>query len=155
MDRAVVASARATPATRPHLQQFLATIHVFLDAHLMEYVERTLLSLSERQRRCLASFGAVNGLSCPNFARSGTDRLNVIYASVWEVWKGEVPTHVGPVAVTVTHACSAGNVIEAMMGAGWLYAYDGQCVGGLSDAASFSRTLRAAGFAYFCDVSTP
>ena len=112
------ASELTAPAMRAHMESFLECVFRLRDAGLMGFVDTEILGLSNRERKCLASFGAVHGLaSGHDWASRSVDHGNVIYAGAWEAWKAELPLHAYPMATNIVNVVSAGNVIEAMMGA--------------------------------------
>jgi len=130
----------------------------------MGLVETKILGLSNRERKCLASFGAVHGLaSGHDWASRSVDHGHVIYAGAWEAWKAELPLHAYPMATNIVNVVSAGNVIEAMMGATWLSEHE--CSRGASqpatsassgaallDTTSFRRLLAAEQLNTYNDV---
>ena len=127
-------------------------------------METEILGLSNRERKCLASFGAVHGLaSGHDWASRSVDHGHVIYAGVWEAWKAELLLHAYPMATNIVNAVSAGKVIEAMMGATWLSEHEcsrgasqpatGASSGGaLRDTTSFRRLLAAEELDTYNDV---
>ena len=177
IDPAVAAAAASeftVPAAREHMESFFECVFRFRNAGLMGFLETEILGLSNRERRCLASFGAVHGLaSGQDWASRNLDHGNVIYASVWEAWKAELPPDAYPTATSITRAFNAGNVIEAMMGIVWLSEHEGPAMasgaasstrgasqpatgassgGALRDAASFRRLLAAEQLNTYNDV---
>ena len=142
--------------TAPHVKEYMITLFkclfCFRDKRLMEYLEARVLGLSERARRCLASFGAVHGIrSGGDWASGSHDAGNVIYASVWEAWKAELPQHACWYARSVTNVNSAGNILEGVMGAAWIWQHRKAA---LQDAASFHSMLVAENLTAFHDIVT-
>jgi len=155
---AVVASEFARPDLRCCIQDLLLSSTTMCHGGVLEYVDINLLGLTERRRRCLAAFGALGALEQPFFG-AGHDPTNTCYASVWEIWKQEMPRRSLPVASTVTNAVSAGNVIEAMLGASWLWRHNATpsapAQGCLSNEDAFKRMLLQAGWGvYTFDVDS-
>ena len=103
---------------------------------------------------CLASFGAVNGMaSGRDWASLSLDAGNAVYAGVWEAWKAELDWQACPTAASISNVNTAGNVLEAMMGAAWLSEFEGPAAGGaLRDAASFLHLLAVEKLHHFNDV---
>jgi len=102
------------PRMRELFMYFEASIQLMVKGKLMDFVEHRLLSLSNRERRLLASYGAV---------RSGGDWFdanNVIYAQVFEYWKSQEVWNRFSSCRQVTELNSAGNIMEAILGTAWL-----------------------------------
>ena len=96
------------PHVRGHMITLFKCLFCFRDARLMEYLEARVLGLSERTRRCLASFGAVQ-----------RPRVGFLQSRRWKcVLRGCVG---GLEGRGVTSANSAGNILEAVMGAAWIW----------------------------------
>ena len=149
---AVIDCTFTAPHVRGHMMTLFKCILCFRDARLMEFLEARVLGLSERARRCLASFGAVHGFrSGPEWASSSHDAGNVCYAGVWEAWKAELPHDACWHARRVTNANSAGNILEGVMGAVWIWQHRRPT---LQDAASFHLMLEAEKLTYFHDIVT-
>ena len=80
----------AYPASQPGLQDLVVAVDEMVNIKLMAFVEDHLLGLDERVRRLLSHYGAVGGcLAGHQWRTRSYDATNVIYASVWEYWKGE------------------------------------------------------------------
>ena len=102
--------------TAPHVKEHMITLFkclfCFRDERLMEYLEARVLGLSERARRCLASFGAVHGI------RSGRDWASCSH----DAGTCDLRECVGGLeGRSVTNTNSAGNILEAVMGAAWIW----------------------------------
>ena len=153
---AAAACESARPELRDCIQELLLSITTMCHGGVMEYVETIILSLTERRRRCLAAFGALGALENP-MMNAGHDPTNTCYASVWEIWKAEMPRRSLPVADAVTNAVTAGNVFEAMLGASWLWRHNSTpsapAQGCLNNEDAFRRMLEKEGWGvYIPDV---
>ena len=114
--------ARARPCAQPGLHALVAGVNVMVKDHVMTFVEVYLLSLGEKSRRLLSHYGAVNGCFAGHEWREMSyDANNLIYASVWEYWKGEEHYLGCPTCRNITNCKSAGNILEALLGAAWLH----------------------------------
>ena len=70
----------------------------------------------------VSNYGVVGGcLAGHQWRTRSYDATNVIYASVWEFWKGEEHWAKFPTCRCITHWNAAGNIIEALLGAAWIH----------------------------------
>ena len=117
----------AYPAARPGLQDLLVAVNEIVDTNLMALVENELLCLSVKARRLLSHYGAVGGCSAGhNWVDKSYDATNVIYAAVWEYWKGAEHWSQFPSCQKITHWNTAGNIVEALLGVAWIHLHHPQ-----------------------------
>ena len=124
MDRSSEAQARvafrATPqGIRKHMALLIQSIYELAEGRLLEFIDETLLQLREKERRLLAMYGAVHGLSSgSSWQYISYDATNCIYAGVWEMWQMQLPpNHRPPTAQSMTNCNTAGNAMEGTLGA--------------------------------------
>ena len=84
---------------------------------LLAFVEKHLLDVPERVRRCLSHFGALHGCRFGAAWELGSyDATNCIYGGVWEYWKKDEGDKLHPYCLGITNNKAAGNIIEALCG---------------------------------------
>jgi hypothetical protein len=115
------------PSAQPGLQALVVAVDEMINANLLEIVEDHLLCLNEKTRRLLSYYGAVGCcLADQEWAERSYDATHVIYASVWEYWKGEGHWSRFPGCASITNWNSAGNIIEALLGVAWIHIHHRQ-----------------------------
>ena len=115
----------AYPAAQRGLQYLFTAVGDMVDLKIMQFVETNLLQLPERVRRLFSHFGAVRGLDAGYlWAHYSHDATNVVYASVWELWKLEEVSGRFPICRSITNVNTAGNVVEALLGIAWIFRYE-------------------------------
>ena len=111
----------AYPAAQRGLQDLERAVARLVDQKTMQFVETHLLQLHERVRRLFSHFGAVRALAAGHlWPRRSHDATNVVYASVWELWKLEERSKRFPHCRSITNPKSAGNIVEALLGIAWI-----------------------------------
>ena len=118
MRNARVNCSDAYPAAQPGLQALDLAVGVMVSGNLMAFVENHLLGLPESVCRLLSHYSAVGGcLAGHQWEERSHDATNVIYAMVWEYWKGEEHFLKFPTCNSIT----AGNIVEALLGVAWIH----------------------------------
>ena len=112
----------AYPAAKQGLVDLELATSVMTLGGLMNFMEHHVVCLPERVRRLLSHYGAVGGTSAgPNWREQSTDSMNLIYATVWERWKGEEQWEKFHTCRSITHWNTAGNLVELLMGVGFIH----------------------------------
>jgi hypothetical protein len=115
---------KAFAQARKGLEKLEYAVLSLTKGSFMFYVEKKLLQLSQRARRCLSHYGAQNGLSAGYcWQTKSYDATNVIYAGVWEAWKDAEHFQAYPCCGNITSVNNAGNTMEAVLGVAWLQVY--------------------------------
>ena len=111
----------AYPAAQRGLQDLERAVARLVDQKTMQFVETHLLQLHETVRRLFSHFGAVRALAAGHlWPQLSYDATNVVYASVWELWKLEERSKRFPHCRSITNPKSAGNIVEALLGIAWI-----------------------------------
>ena len=117
----------AYPAAQRGLQDLERAVARLVDQKTMQFVETHLLQLHERVRRLFSHFGAVRALAAGHlWPQLSYDATNVVYASVWELWKLEERSERFPYCRSITNVKSAGNIVEALLGIAWICRHEPQ-----------------------------
>ena len=117
----------AYPAAQRGLQDLERAVARLVDQKTMQFVETHLLQLHERVRRLFSHFGAVRALAAGHlWPQLSYDATNVVYASVWELWKLEERSKRFPHCRSITNPKSAGNIVEALLGIAWICRHEPQ-----------------------------
>ena len=128
------------PACQRGLQDLFTAVYHMRDLKMMQWVETKLLNLPEIVRRLFSHFGAVRGYGAGDlWELYSYDATNVVYASVWELWKLEEVKGMYPFCRSITNAQSAGNVVEAMLGIAWISRYQRDRSSFINESSQFLR----------------
>jgi hypothetical protein len=111
--------------SRKGLEKLEYAVQSLTKGSFMFYVEKNLLQLSKRARRCLSHYGAQNGLSAGYcWETKSHDATNVIYAGVWEAWKDAEHFQAYPRCRNITSVNNAGNTMKGVLGVARLQVYE-------------------------------
>ena len=117
------------PACQRGLQDLFTAVYHMRDLKMMQWVETKLLNLPEIVRRLFSHFGAVRGYGAGHLWRIYSyDATNVVYASVWELWKLEERSGRFPYCRSITNVNIAGNIVEALLGIAWILSTNRQAI---------------------------
>lgn len=124
-----VSCQNAHSKAQPGLHVLYNAVSQLVHHSFMTVVEDHFMKLPEIARRLISHYGAKGACAAGNnWKIDSYDATNVVMAMVWECWKAEENAARFPLCRSVSNCNNAGNCMEAMLGAAFLFLHHQKCL---------------------------